>query len=734
MKRESNISLIEAVETLSSIADLEVDRDIGVAEKHDIVVQDEKVTYRTVHWLQKKDAGETINGVREIFRVILNYLRNFYKNEYTYVTNEHAIEGIKTIMVLVGEAAKKLDKYTTLFQQNRAKSVTELKEYKKLQEFYFSKIARKIDEGILGKWILGLTQKLTPSESQMKLIGRKSNQTKHIFVDLESVKKDTEYELFCMRKEDGTRFFSPRLIRNIKLVSDFGVYFGETIADDPLSSLEIWQDRCFNSAAKTLARAVRPQIEMFYHESMKFRDRELIAEINKALMALMLCCNQGNLLRNNPIKSCFQYFVDFQFFLRNALHSREFQKLLAYPPKASSKLAHCVLDTVNALCRGLFIQLQGMQELIPAIQGLIEEAVQTASVEKAAMVENHRLMWDRLNDEYDAMAKLFKRHPNGPLVKVIDILENGTYNCFDPIGQHNIPNQLFSLYVHEHRITNVRIPSPTYQEFIHKVIVTEEFRTFLRACSKGNELHKHLMINMQDRTSWREHFRSVVLEDLSTHQDFSRVLTVVTLAYDTEFYHQLAPYHRDNQSAVFIKHLKDHLQDESSGFYFPKALKKALFPEFVNEVIDAIHRIFFNDKNVLSRERRLDFIEIFYLFLNLKLIELVKPDSFSLTCKDGVDIGSIASVEMFAFLKLLSEEKLSDVEMEQFHMMLYGPAILFRERLPHPERFNRMVSAMKTIEFVRQEKGYITFSKIVNEVFGRYYKMPIIHAKVACPK
>ena len=42
-------------------------------------------------------------------------------------------------MVLVGEAAKKLDKYIELFQKINVRSVTELREYKQLQEFYFSK-------------------------------------------------------------------------------------------------------------------------------------------------------------------------------------------------------------------------------------------------------------------------------------------------------------------------------------------------------------------------------------------------------------------------------------------------------------------------------------------------------------------------------------------------------------------------------------------------------------------
>ncbi len=153
--RSHNLSIVEAVETLSSIADLEFDREVGIAQKHELMLSNEKIAYKTVHWLHKTDATSTVNLVRETFRVILHYLKHFYRKEYGFVTDQKTLEGIKTIMVLVGEAAKKLDKYTHFIHQNQ--SVTDFKEYQQLQEFYRSKIARKIDEGVLGKWILGLS-------------------------------------------------------------------------------------------------------------------------------------------------------------------------------------------------------------------------------------------------------------------------------------------------------------------------------------------------------------------------------------------------------------------------------------------------------------------------------------------------------------------------------------------------------------------------------------------------
>lgn len=273
----SSLSIIDAVEALSNIADLDLNREVGVVEPHDIIVQDKKVVYRTVHWLHRQDASETIGVVKDIFRVILKYLRNFYRKDYTHVTNPQTIEGIKTIMVLVGEAAKKLDKYTALFDKSKVKSVTELREYRKLQEFYLSRIARKIDEGTLGKWLLELTKRAWEQKTEVTLTAKKAMQTKHVFVDLDSVKKDTEYELFFLRKEDGTRFFSPRLIRNIKLVCDFGDYFkAPKKVEDPLEDMLIWQDRCYLSTAKEILSAIGNRLNRYFHETMKFKDRELV--------------------------------------------------------------------------------------------------------------------------------------------------------------------------------------------------------------------------------------------------------------------------------------------------------------------------------------------------------------------------------------------------------------------------------------------------------------------------
>ncbi len=735
--RSQTLSIVEAVETLSSIADLEFDREIGIAQKHEIVLSNEKIAYRTVHWLHQKDAVSTVSLVRETFRVILHYLRQFYRKEYGQVTDTKTLEGIKTIMVLVGEAAKKLDKYTQIFHQTQ--SVTDLKEYKQLQEFYHTKIARKVEEGVINKWILGLTlgKERAGQEITFKAATQKTDKltnTKHVFIDLETVKKDIEYELFFIRKEDGSRFFSPRLLRNIKLVCDFGSYFGERKELDPLENIKQWYDRTIHTSAREIIKALGSSLDKFLNETRKFKDHELVKLINKALLALMLSSHAQNLLRHHPVKTCTEYFEDFQGFLREAFQTSIYQKWMAYPPKEGNQLAIDLMDIIHTICRALYSHLKGLQDMTSIVNDLIQQSMSLVSRKHIEEIQASKKIGSKIAEEYAAMSTLLTHHPNGPLFKVLEILEEDTYYVFDPILQHNIPNQLYDIYAQDKHYAFLRMPTPIYQEFINKAVVNNEFKAFLHSYAKGTVPRKHLLINLQDRTAWREHIRCAVLEELQQQIEIENAINVVTLATDTDFYHQLIPYHQVNHAHLFKEQFKELLLDENAGYFFPPAIKRKDLSTFIDGAFEAIHRIFFSSKNVIMRESRLDFIEIFYWFLQLKLIEWTKCDSVSLTCKDSIDIGEAYSAGIFAFMKLINNSEWSNTDWLHFNFILYAPALLIRERVMLPERFNRMLSALKVIENARYEFGAENLTKIIREGFINLFKTSILQSQILLPR
>ncbi len=708
------ISLAEAVETLTTLADLDLD------------INQLEVPLKLRTQLGGHSKGVDIKLLRDVFKVILDHFKNVYAEQKSDI-DEQAVESIKTIMVLVGEASKKLDKLTNLFHQTKNKGVADLKEYKQLQEFYHMRIARKIDENTLSRWILGLAQKaFSIPEAPMRYL--KEAQTKHVFIDLEGVKRDSEYELFFIRKEDGTRFFSPRLIRNIKLVSDFGTYFKTSKVDDPLVDHVLLQDRCIHACAKNMMDSINPVFMHFFRQTLGNNESALVAVLRKACMALMLAGASQNLLKNEPTKTCSEYFEDFQFFLRDIFKTHEYQNLMVHSASKRNEVSQASFELIQTLCTAFFVSMHGFQEAIGFVHHLVQESVLKLSSENLHALKKNRTLTGRLETEYEAMSKLIKDHTNSSLDKIMGSIEGGFYRSFDPLWQKNLPAELFHVYVKEQKIVDVRLPAPIYQEFIHKAYVTDEFRAFVHSLSSNPIISKFLLVNFQDRTSWREHARTAVLEELQNQDGYER-LCVVTIPKDTEFYHQEMPYAVENHADLFITSFKEQLKDQSSGFYFPEWIQGEIL-DFIDGAMNAVHSIFFSSKNVLVKEQRLDFIEIFYFFLQLKLIDIIKPDAVSFTCKDAVDTSGASNAQLFAFLKLLNQERLSESDMELLDLILYASPLMVRERLMNPDRFNRFVRALNVFESTKELLGIVNFQKVIKEAFENFYHTSILEAKV----
>ena len=190
-----------------------------------------------------------------------------------------------------------------------------------------------------------------------------------------------------------------------------------------------------------------------------------------------------------------------------------------------------------------------------------------------------------------------------------------------------------------------------------------------------------------------------MIENVQKVTEFMNTLMVVTLPKNTDFYFQSGTYVEWDDAGEFMKQLKEQLATgEQCGFYFPPEAEAEKLLAFTDKAMKVIHTVFFGGKGMLTHKNRLDFIEIFYLLLTLKLMEDFKPDSFSFTCKDAVDTGAVASVELYAFMRLMNDStKFSKEEANFLLWILYAPALMNRERAVDPTRFNRMESALAAI-------------------------------------
>ncbi len=567
---------------------------------------------------------------------------------------------------------------------------------KKLSDEHRSRIEENtaLNEGIIGEWILELFRKVAV-ERKEALKAHRTLPIKHLFVDLEAVKADTMYELFFIRKEDGSRFFNPKLIRSMKLACEFGEQLTSRHFNYPLERLTKWRDSVFRCAAGDLLRAVQKEITAFYQKAREGWEQEVVHCMNQALMALKLASNPHYSYHDVNVKSCKDYFHDFQLFFRQVLDSSSYQKLAADSDLPQSSLNQALKRLVQAICYAYFMQVRGYQEVLPEIQRLIEDIQGKEEKPKEKKIS----LSDVVRKEQAALSKFMKQYPSGPLSMTLALLDEDPSMPFDPLLQGNIPNQLFWVRVGERKVWALHCPSPTVHVAMGKSPkISEEFRGFLHALRDKGEGQHHLIINMQDRTSWREEERSRVLEELQQKPEFSNQLNVVTLAMDGDFYFQQGAYAKENHVAQFLHSFREQLLLDSGGYFFPAGMKEVLNSTFIDQTFAAIHTQFFGGKNVLSHDKRLEFIEIFHLVLELKVIALSEATSFSLSCKDGADVAAPAYAQFYCFIRLMSEGKLSKEELPMLAMLLHTPALLARERTVEEERVQRMIKICRLLE------------------------------------
>lgn len=703
MKEKGGLNILDALENLNTLVDADSLDEIEVTDDSLLIPHkgEAEGKKREIYWMKAGPDDQTLDAIKETFRSVHSYLQFFYKKMRKGGDTKRLVEGINTIMVLVGEAAKNLDNFGILFKSR----INEFEEYRQLQNFYRNRVIKETFQDfaklpiakerapLSEKKVELLIDEILPEqqaaeEELQELLGEDEVEEiagVHILNELDLIKKDHLYELFYLKNEAGHNFYTYELARNIKLACDFGEFAEEYFGEDPLLQIKNWEDKSLNLAANALLKQGSRLIGKFYKEAMKYKEMEVVISLNNALMALMMAANSRNLIRQFSLKGCHLYFHDFLLFLRQALHNREYQKFLIYSPPSGKTFFQDLIDLIHTLCLKLFTLPVHNEELRAAIKQIVERSRDHLAVQLS----------EKLIGANNALTEAFKKHPSGPVFKAVDIIRDDLEHFFDPLFQGNIPSQEWQLRQNDQEIAVLRMPCPILQEMINKAYVTEEFKTFLRAMNPKEHL---LFINYQDRTSWKEHARALAIEELSRQAEFAELFTVVTLAKDTDFYNQEGFYKEIDEAQTFIDHFIQHLSDEITGYYFPSKLKKELFPLFMPKLLELIHKTFFEGKEQLTVKERHNFIQATYHFIELKLIELVDPTYLTLGSKDGLDITATANIGLIALLGLPQKKRWEERESDKLNALLFGATLMIRERVIHPERFERLVSLISLLE------------------------------------
>lgn len=688
---------MEAVDNLSSIAELNPEE-----------VEAEKGEERTrvLKWLSPKRSGDDLSEVKASFRAVHNYLKKVYSKDPTSIKDQEMQKGIHAIMTLAGEAVEKIDKCSSLFARAHGMEMklSASKEYQDLQKFYHEKIVKRFKEVLESEdaWMAEWAGEKDVKDVEQ--VGLK---------DLETVKKDREYELFYLHDDEGKPFYNKNLLRHIKLVADFDEIAFSDLHDDPLLKVKVVQDKDAHETAKEIIDVVQRDIQAFYQDAMKFKEHQMVTFLNMACMALLMASHERHLMKRTYGKTCLSYYSDFQFYLREALTSPQYAKTVEMGNDERDSLLTATLSLLHSLCHALFLR-RGVKEDMGAF---VYNVIHTATEGKEQVKHKGSILsfFTHLLDCHDDIENVLRKYPNGPLFKTLDIFRDQEANIgFDPYRHENLPSRVYRCKNTEFNTTIVRMACPTKQERIDQAYVIEEFIGFLRSLGEQKTQQKMLIFNFQDRTNWKEYSRCEAIESLQADAEFSKHIWVVTLPKNTDFYLQIDEYIRETNSDNFLSQLKAQvLSFEECGFSFPRGITKKEVSQFVEDIIPIIHQYFFDGKEALTRKNRLDFIEIFYHFLQLKVMELIKPDFTSFMCKDSLDTGAAATASFMGFVRLLSlDPSFSEEEKDLMLWMVYAPALFVRERPIDVQRLNRLVSFLTITTVLFEEKR----SKIINDL------------------
>lgn len=710
------IDIQDAMDNLAAIIsiDLENPPPLGIVKKHRIVTSEEEFAPDIVPWLSSEGPEPILEILDITYRAIRGHLQRLYESPEMNWENEKTRKGVAAMMSLVGESVSKIQDFLKFRLGKAIDPVAEREEYKSLVKFYTHQFAPKFTGGIEGDeaW-----EKEWDENEEAPLLDLSKTGLK----DFETVKKDLEYELFYIRNEEGKPYFNTALLRNIKLSCDFDAEM-ESFEEDPLLKIRAMRDRDLNASASQILGECHRAISDFYKVVHKLQENELAQSLGMALLALFLAANPRYLLQNTTGKSCLQYFIDFQMFLRRSMKTSEYQKWIAYPPEKSDKVAPVLLYLVHSLCRAFFERVGGVKlETIGLIHRTMRRGEEIKQKDHQKLLKGETV-WNQFLLDDEKYRTLLAKFPNGPLFKILDLIreeqDEDTIIPFDPIGQENFPSRIFEVQIKGKKIDVLHIPSPTKQALIHKCEVGDEFKGFLRSLSQ--EGRKHLIINLQDRTSWKEYARCKALENLQMNAEFNGQLLVITLPKSSDFYYQNNEYLNLNKADEFLKALQQQLNTpEECGYFFPSQLKQSELHRFIDSALPLIHELFFHNKNALTRKNREDFIEIFYQFLILKCISMLEPHSMSFTCKDAIDTGAAEQGTFFGFIQLLTSDFTAKEEQDFLRWLLYTPALFIRERAVDVQRFNRAVSALERIDSEMAERGKLiakNFEDLINSL------------------
>lgn len=657
-------SVEDAVAALVALAQIQENGDW----QEQVAIEQSPIQNWTFQWVREHDAEKTPSLVRLLFKIILKHIQAIASEKMSVTQRKKALERLTPLMQSVDEVATRLDRISQLFASAQAGLATQLEEYQQLQEFY----------SLLKKKPVTASIESPPHTQPVEAPDiEKMSEVQRIWADL-------DYELCFMKRDDGTSYLSDSLREHTELAADFSIDLESVTGDDPFVWSLNWKDQMLHKRARSILKGVWQEAHAFYQARSEERSGDLSRALSCALIALMMASKPSNLLMESSKKPVYRYFEDFQFFLRQALATRDYQILLTQ----SSSVAELAL--AHALCVCLFSDPWIGGEAVTVARRLIED--EQLPMDRAPMT-----LCEELRSRYESLTLALSRYPNGPLFKMLDLIREEKLPPFDVLIGGNLPGELQKIQFDHHTTSLLRMPAPVKQSVLTRPVICDEFLNFIHSTDQSKACGGHLVINLQSRHDWRERSRTFAFERLQEHVELRHCLTVVTFDYHSSFYWQ-AQEIEQMSTELFVSNFESALCDASGDYYFPDFVRQALVPNFSSGAMHAIRQLFFAGTPELNVVDRQIFIDLFHVLLTIKLLDLYRPGDMCYVCKDGVDQSMAAHALLMAIFWLLRQESIGSDRRSMLEGWLEGPALLIRERAMQPHVYERVVRALETVE------------------------------------
>lgn len=679
MAKSSSLSLLEALDTLSTFSSASSIQDIALCEDFDLNIDGLELHVSSLKALAcDLSQKELEHVVHNTLLVVSDHLKEASKMQKRSAQLHLKVSRTTAnVMQLSTEALNNLGQILSQevgehLQKSEAMTQVSQLHRKVFGERKVMPLARKNSSGRVRPQVSGLY------EMGQKELGSLLHHLEYLF-------EDTLYELYFLQKASGPFWLDQELIHHMQAYEDFHELLASHSKHDPL-----YQALChiYTMKARFVWSECETELDEFLKSSVNTNDYPLSNHVRKALVALKLAAfmhEEGSDVTSE--KQSYHYGSDFLLFLRDALND-DLWKKIAHECRGHDKSTKWtpLYNLVNAWLE-TSLQFDEMK--------VAKEALAQVPVAVEASIEG---IWG-LDLMSQALRLFVEKKTMGVFQRSLEQVQIfRRYYGFDPHLMGHSPCPLHGLYFKGQKITQWLMAAPIHQTQVEKASIAPEW--------SKKYVEKNLLKN--ERALW------VDLEAPHSWLDQARTQAVAAWAHEEGLYLKSLPLNgvaisAQGDSALFIQSLKQSLVDSCGDFSLVQGQQVNL-----DALILVVWRNFFGMKNRLTQAEERAFSDMVSLMLLLVAFERSEKTSLVYLSKDGLDGSLFMGAALMMLAKLYQEGKWTKEDLEELMAFIHSRPLIFRCRLFLADHLQRLCSLLAAFEEMATVYGHEAFVRAID--------------------